>query len=196
MQMGKINGVAKDRYGNVLEHAEVLFADRAYNVLASGYSNEDGEYYIQINEKTNGFIVGTHSYGEEYLAFTFANVSTHIPHHIDVVLGNVEFLNFNRQIRDNREEYACTFQLVSLERMKKGEVHLSPELSKKDLTVSLDGVVMDSYDIHSEVIFVEEGKYTMDAFTLSFPTSIKERGKVLVLSFEKGNSYGMFKSYL
>jgi hypothetical protein len=194
--MGKINGVVKDRYGNVLEHAEVLFADRAYNVLSSGYSNEDGEYYIMVNEKTNGIIVGTHSYGEDFLAFTFANVSTHIPHHIDVVLGNVEFLNFSRLVTGNREEYTCSFQLASLERMKRGDRHLSPEFFRESLKVSVGGVTLDSYEIRSEIIEVEGGKITMDAYELSFPSSVKDRGKVFVLTYEIGNSYGMLKSYL
>ena len=194
--MAKINGIVKDQKGKILENAEVLFVDRASNVLASGYSNKDGEYYLQISEKTNGMVVGTYSYGEEYLAFIFDNVSTHLPHHIDVIVGDVEFLQFRRIITKEREKYICSFQLVSLSRMKRGDVHLSPEGAEASLQFRLDGKMMKAYNLTKEKLSVEGRGNTIDSWTLSFAYDQKDRGKVLELIYMHKDSYGMLKSYV
>ena len=135
--MAKINGVVRDYNGKVLEDAEVLFVDRSFNVISSGYSNKEGEYYLQVDEKTNGMLVGTHSYGEDYLAFSFCNISTHMPHHIDIRIGNVEFLQYKRIMMKERDDYTCTFQIASLSKILDGEKHLSPRLNETLFGASL-----------------------------------------------------------
>ena len=194
--MAKINGVVKDQKGKILENAEVLFVDRASNVLASGYSNKDGEYYLQISEKTNGMVVGTYSYGEEYLAFAFDNVSTHLPHHIEIIVGDVEFVQFRRIITRDREKYTCSFQLASLSRMKRGEIHLSPEGAEASLQFRMDGETMKAYQLTKEIVSVEGRGNTIDFWTLSFAFELKDRGKVLELIYKDKDSYGILKSYV
>jgi len=194
--MAKINGVVKDHEGKIIENAEVLFVDRAFNVLASGYSNEDGEYYLQINEKTNGMVMGTFSYGEEYLAFTFDNISTHIPHRIDIRLGNVEFIKFKRGIPKERDRYVCSFQLVSLPRMIAGNRHLSPDASESSLQFLLDDKMLTGYQLTKEKTAMEDRGDTIDSYTLSFESDVKDRGKVLQLIYKTKDSYGILKSYV
>lgn len=194
--MAKINGVVKDYKGMVLENAEVLFVDRAFNMLGSGYSNEDGEYYLQIDEKTNGMVVGTYSYGEEYLAFTFDNVSTHIPHRIDITLGNVEFIKYKRLITKERDRYVCTFQTASLSRMMEGNLHLSPEDRDNALQFMVEEKKLAGYQLTKEKMYIEERGKTIDSYTLSFPADPKDRGKILHLIYKNMDSYGILKSYI
>ncbi|WP_312654267.1 carboxypeptidase-like regulatory domain-containing protein [Proteiniclasticum sp.] len=194
--MGKINGIVSDYEGNILADAEVLFVDRNFNVLGSGYTNEDGEYYLQINEKTNGSVIGTYSYGEKYLAFTHANISTNIPHRINVTLGNIEFIHFSRELPVNREVYTATFQLVSLGKMKRGENHLSPEKDEHSFKALLDGKLIDEFEITQMVAEVEEKNATIDQYRLSFKSGKDDRGKVLSLVYSKDNEYGILKSFL
>jgi len=61
--MKKIHGKVTDYKGKPLQGAEVLFLDRAQNIIATGYSDNDGYYFLQTEEKTNGSILCTHNYG-------------------------------------------------------------------------------------------------------------------------------------
>lgn len=194
--MGKINGVVSDHKGEILMDAEILFVDRNFNMLGSGYSNEFGEYYLQIDEKTNGSVIGTHSYGEKYLAFTHANISTNSAHIVNITLGNVEFIHFTRELPVDRENYVATFQLVSLQKMKAGKKHLSPERSEHAFEILLEERALKDYKITHSEAFVKEKNATVDLFRLSFKSGIEDRGKVLSLIYRTDNEYGILKSFL
>lgn len=194
--MGKINGVVKDYNGKVLKDAEVLFVDRSFNVISSGYSNEEGEYYLQVNEKTNGMVVGTYSYGEDYLAFSFYNVSTHMPHRIEISIGNVEFLQYKREIMKDRDDYTCTFQIASLAKMLAGEKHISPGLDETSFSVMLDDQSHENFAMEKEEVFIEEKGISIDSYRLSFKTDIHDRGKVLTLLYKENDSYGILKCFV
>lgn len=194
--MAKIYGIVSDHKGKLLMDAEILFVDRNFNVLGSGYSNEYGEYYLQINEKTNGSVMSTHSYGEKYLAFTHANINTNIPHLINITLGNVEFIHLTRELPVDREKYAATFQLVSLGKMKAREKHLSPDTKALSFEISIDGKVINDYELTYTEALVKEKNATVKLFRLSFKSGIEDRGKVLSLIYSKDNEYGILKSYL
>jgi len=196
MLVGKINGVVKDCNGKVIEDAEVLFVDRSFNVIASGYSNEEGEYYLQVDEKTNGMVVGTYSYGDDYLAFSFCNVSTHMPHHIDIRIGNVEFLQYKREITKEKDEYTCTFQIASLNKILDGEKHLSPRVDETSFSVMLDDKSLENFTMRKEEIFIEEKGISLDSYQLSFKSDIHDRGKVLTLLYKENNSYGILKCFV
>lgn len=194
--MAKINGVVRDYNGEVLEDAEVLFVDRSFNVISSGYSNKEGEYYLQVDEKTNGMLVGTHSYGEDYLAFSFCNISTHMPHHIDIRIGNVEFLQYKRIMMKERDDYTCTFQIASLSKILEGEKHLSPRLNETSFSVMLDEKPLEKFTMVKEEIFIEEKGISIDSYRLSFNSDIHDRGKVLTLLYKENNSYGILKCFV
>lgn len=194
--MAKINGVVRDYNGEVLEDAEVLFVDRSFNVISSGYSNKEGEYYLQVDEKTNGMLVGTHSYGEDYLAFSFCNISTHMPHHIDIRIGNVEFLQYKRIMMKERDDYTCTFQIASLSKILDGEKHLSPRLNETSFSVMLDEKPLEKFTMVKEEIFIEEKGISIDSYRLSFNSDIHDRGKVLTLLYKENNSYGILKCFV
>ena len=194
--MAKINGVVRDYNGKVLEDAEVLFVDRSFNVISSGYSNKEGEYYLQVDEKTNGMLVGTHSYGEDYLAFSFCNISTHMPHHIDIRIGNVEFLQYKRIMMKERDDYTCTFQIASLSKILDGEKHLSPRLNETSFSVMLDEKLLEKFTMVKEEIFIEEKGVSIDSYRLSFNSDIHDRGKVLSLLYKENNSYGILKCFV
>ncbi len=194
--MAKINGIVRDYTGKILENAEVLFVDRGFNVLASGYSNEDGEYYLQVNEKTNGMIVGTYSYGEKYLAYTFANISTHLPHRIDVTIGNVEFIQYKREVGIDRTDYICTFQVASLDKMHNGAKYISPRLDEETFTVLLDEKEKSDFVLTKEKVFIEVKGINIDAYRLSFKSDLGDRGKVLTLLYKEGEEYGMLKCFV
>lgn len=194
--MAKINGVVRDYNGKVLEDAEVLFVDRSFNVISSGYSNKEGEYYLQVDEKTNGMLVGTHSYGEDYLAFSFCNISTHMPHHIDIRIGNVEFLQYKRIMMKERDDYTCTFQIASLSKILEGEKHLSPRLNETSFSVMLDEKPLEKFTMVKEEIFIVEKGISIDSYRLSFNSDIHDRGKVLTLLYKENNSYGILKCFV
>ncbi|HSL86488.1 MAG TPA: hypothetical protein VK861_06105, partial [Bacteroidales bacterium] len=182
--------------GRVLPDAEILFVDRGFNVLGSGYSNEAGEYYLQINEITNGSVISTHSYGEKYLAYTFANVSTGTSHHIDVILGNVEFIHFTREMSGDRDTYTCRFQLASLTRMRSGALHLSPETERSFFEVRMDDQVLSEFELSHTSVKIQGKEATIDNYLLSFKTSVKDRGKVLSLAYHRETDFGALKTYL
>jgi hypothetical protein len=194
--MGKINGVVKDYKGKVLKDAEVLFVDRSFNVISSGYSNEEGEYYLQVNEKTNGMVVGTHSYGEDYLAFSFCNVSSHMPYHIDIIIGNVEFLQYKREMTKDSDNYTSTFQIASLYKILEGEKHISPRIDETSFSVMLDEKSLENFTLEKEEIFIEEKGISVDSYRLSFISDIHDRGKVLTLLYKEDNSYGILKCFV
>jgi len=194
--MGKINGVVKDYRGKVIEDAEVLFVDRSFNVINSGYSNEEGEYYLQVDDKTNGMVVATYSYGEDYLAFSFCNVSTHMPHHIDIRIGNVEFLQYRREITKEKDEYTCAFQVASLDKIIGGEKHISPRLDETSFSVMLEDKALENFTMGKEEIYIEEKEISIDSYRLSFKADIHDRGKVVTLLYKENDSYGILKCFV
>lgn len=194
--MGKINGIVKDHEGRRLPDAEVLFVDRGMNVLCSGYANEDGEYYLQLTERVNGMVIGTYAYGETHLGFTFQNLSSQENYRVDVELGTVEFLNYQRIIGQDRGVYRAKFHLASLTMMKKKKRNYSPKGDQSFFKVTLEGTKdLDFILKKEEAPLAELGKY-VDVYELTFPLDPSFRGKILELRYESGDGYGIFKTYL
>jgi hypothetical protein len=194
--MGKINGVVKDYKGNILKDAEILFVDLGMNVLASGYSNEDGEYYLQLNDRTTGMVVATHSYGEKYLAYAEHNLYSQKDYRIDAVLGEIEFLNFKRQVGANRSVFSCSFQVVSLLEMKENKPNWSPSNMEKYFALNLGEEEIREYQLRKESDTVEVDGHWLDTYTLSFQLPQEYRGKLLELSYKSSDAVGFLKIYL
>lgn len=194
--MGKINGVVKDYKGNILKDAEVLFVDPGMNVLASGYSNEDGEYYLQLNDRTTGMVVATHSYGEKYLAYSEQNLYSQKDYRIDIILGEVEFLNLKRVLGENRSVFSCIFQVASLPEMKEKSKNWSPKDLKEKFSLSLGKEELKEYRLKKEDTPVEVNGSWLDTYTLSFQLPEEYRGKLLELKYQSFNAVGFLKIYL
>ena len=194
--MGKINGTVKDYKGNILKDAEILFVDPGMNVLASGYSNEDGEYYLQLNDRTTGMVVATHSYGEKYLAYAEHNLYSQRDYRIDAVLGEIEFLNFKRQVGANRSVFTCSFQVVSLLEMKEKKPNWSPSTMEKYFALNLGEEEIREYQLKKESDAVEVDGHWLDTYTLSFQLPQEYRGKLLELSYKSSSTVGFLKIYL
>ncbi|SFO14110.1 Ig-like domain-containing protein [Proteiniclasticum ruminis] len=194
--MGKINGTVKDYKGNILKDAEILFVDPGMNVLASGYSNEDGEYYLQLNDRTTGMVVAMHSYGEKYLAYAEHNLYSQKDYRIDAVLGEIEFLNFKRQVGANRSVFSCSFQVVSLLEMKEKKPNWSPSTMEKYFGLNIGEEEIREYELRKECDSVEVDGHWLDTYTLSFQLPQEYRGKLLELSYKSSNAVGFLKIYL
>jgi len=97
----KIHGTIKNYSGKPLENAEILYVDRTYSVLGSGYSNADGEYYVQVDGKFRGMLNSTFAYGEKYLAYWFMDLYSDQSHKVEIILGNVEFIFFKQETISN-----------------------------------------------------------------------------------------------
>lgn len=194
--MGKINGVVKDYKGNILKDAEILFVDPGMNVLVSGYSNEDGEYYLQLNDRTTGMVVATHSYGEAYLAYSEHNLYSQRDYRIDAVLGEVEFLNLKRIIGENRSVFSCLFQVVSLQEMGKKELNWSPKDFEKYFRLKLGEKEITEYQLIKEVEPLQVDEHYLDTYTLSFALPQDYRGKLLEFSYDSLNCLGFLKIHL
>ncbi len=194
--MAKINGKVMNLQGELLENAEVLFVDRSFEVITSGYSNDQGEYYLQVNERTNGMVMATHSYGEKYLGFTFANLNSSVAHHVDITLGNVEFIHFTRVISKDTQVFIYQFQLASLEAMKNNNRNISPVYDPKNLIVSLDGQEISDPKFSIEQVLVGDKKQWIDQYTLFFNGSKKNRGQVLRIDYIEKSQFGTIKTIL
>lgn len=194
--MAKINGIVMNNQGERLENAEVLFVDRSFEVLTSGYSNDLGEYYLQVNERANGMVMATYSYGEKYLGFTFANLNSSLAHRVDITLGNVEFIHFTRVMNRESEQFTYTFQLASLEAMQKNKRHISPEYHEGYLQAILGNNEVLDVELEKEEVLVGERNQWIDQYTLSFKGSKEYRGKVLKIIYKNKDTYGVIKTML
>ncbi len=194
--MAKINGKVMNSQGELLENAEVLFVDRSFEVITSGYSNDQGEYYLQVNERTNGMVMATYSYGEKYLGFTFANLNSAVAHHVDITLGNVEFIHFTRVINRDSELFTYQFQLASLEAMKNEKTLISPIYQPEFIKVTLEDIEISNVEIKREKVIVDHRNQWIDQYTLSFKGSKKDRGQVLCIVYRENDTYGTIKTIL
>lgn len=194
--MGKINGIVKDYKGNILQDAEVLFVDPSMNVLASGYSNEDGEYYLQLHERTTGMVVGTHSYGEKYLGYSVLNLFSQRDYRIDIELGNAEFLNYKRTVGADRNRFTCSFQVALLPLMKANSKSISPENFREGLKVFLGGTEIEEYTLKKEPRLVKEYGYSVDEYEITFVLPEGYRGQLLEMSYSTKEASGNLKVYL
>ncbi len=194
--MAKINGIVKNKQGDLLENAEVLFVDRSFEVLTSGYSNDLGEYYLQVNEKTNGMVMATYSYGEKYLGFTFANLNSGIPHRIDIILGDVEFIHFTRVIERTSDKTIYQFQLASLDAMKKNKRNISPLFKPEFFKIMIEDEKIQNYELEKKVVPVGEKNQQIDQYTLRLKVDKSQRGRVLRIEYQERESFGVIKTIL
>lgn len=195
-KVAKINGIVKNKQGDLLENAEVLFVDRSFEVLTSGYSNDEGEYYLQINEKANGMVMATYAYGEKYLGFTFANLNSGTAHRVDVILGNVEFINFTRVINKNRDDLTYQFQLASLDAMTKKKKNISPESKPKMFEIFIGEQKIEGYELVKVEKQIGGKNQFIDEYTVVLKKEKSQRGNVLKIEYQDENSFGMVKAIL
>lgn len=194
--MAKINGIVKSKQGQLLENAEILFVDRSFEVLTSGYSNDQGEYYLQVNERTNGMVMATYAYGEEYLAFTFANLNSGTPHRVDITLGDIEFIHFTRIINRDSKKFTYEFQLASLEKMKNNSTNISPDDAQNNFKLTLGEDELLDFELEKRAVLVGENQQWIDQYTLSFHADKSYRGKILRIAYLKKEAYGTIKTIL
>jgi hypothetical protein len=145
--MAKIHGKVMNFEGRFLKEAEVTFIDRAFNVISTGYSDTDGYYYLQPEEKTNGMVYATSSYGKSLLGFWFHNLNSDKHRELDIVIGEIELLEFNKLMDRDRKNVMITFQPLSLTALKDGMESLSPDRYRLELEVKIDGRIQDGYEL-------------------------------------------------
>lgn len=145
--MGKIHGKVMNFEGRFLKEAEVTFVDRAFNIISTGYSDADGYYYLQPEEKTNGMVYATSSYGKSLLGFWFHNLNSDKQRELDIVIGEIELLEFSKLMDRERKNVVISFQPLSLTALKDGLENLSPEKYLLELQVKIDGRIQDGYEL-------------------------------------------------
>lgn len=145
--MAKIHGKIMDFEGKLLENAEVTFLDRTFNIVATGYSDVDGYYYLQTEEKTNGMVYATAQYGKSYLGFWCHNVNSDRYREMDIVVGQIEFLEFTKILDRERTHADITFKPLSLKALLGQGKSFSPGPEGLDLKVRIDGALQEGYRI-------------------------------------------------
>lgn len=150
--MAKIHGKIMDFEGKLLENAEVTFLDRAFNIIATGYSDVDGYYYLQTEEKTNGMVYATALYGKSYLGFWCHNVNSDRYREMDIVVGQIEFLEFKKILDRERANADITFKTLSLGALLGEGGSFSPEPEGLELKVMIDGSLREGYSIEVEAV--------------------------------------------
>jgi len=195
--MAKIYGKVRDSQGTPLTNAEILFIDRGFTLISSGYSDEDGTYYVQINESLNGMLNATCSYGEKYLGAWFMNLNSNVAHKIDLVLGTVEFVFFRREIIKDSKDFNYSFRLVSLNNLKEKKNNLSPEFDSKKFTVTIDGKPIKVIELNKrETMYLEDKKQNIDEYFFKIENTGIERGKLLEVHYSDGQYSGMIQAYI
>jgi hypothetical protein len=137
--MKKIHGKVTDYKGKPLQGAEVLFLDRAQNIIATGYSDNDGYYFLQTEEMTNGSILCTHNYGVTSLGFSFYNVTSDKARDLDIRLGDIEFLDFKKFLDREKQVIRISFRPVSLKALNDKTECISPDRFTTEIEMLLDG---------------------------------------------------------
>lgn len=150
--MAKIHGKIMDFEGKLLENAEVTFLDRTFAIITTGYSDADGYYYLQPQEKTNGMIYATAQYGKSYLGFWFHNVNSDKYRETDIVVGQIEFLEFTKLLDRERTHVDITFKPLSLGALLGDSGSFSPDSENLSMTVLIDGVVQEGYELRLESV--------------------------------------------
>lgn len=150
--MAKIHGKIMDFEGKLLENAEVTFLDRTFTIIATGYSDVDGYYYLQPQEKTNGMVYATAQYGKSYLGFWFHNVNSDKYRETDIVVGQIEFLEFTKLLDRERTHVDLTFKPLSLGALLGDSGSFSPDPEDLDLMVTIDGVTQAGYELSLESV--------------------------------------------
>lgn len=150
--MAKIHGKIMDFEGKLLENAEVTFLDRTFTIISTGYSDADGYYYLQPQEKTNGMIYATAQYGRSYLGFWFHNVNSDKYRETDLVVGQIEFLEFTKLLDRERTHVDITFKPLSLGALLGKKGRFSPDPGNVQLTVLIDGVTQKGYELRVESV--------------------------------------------
>lgn len=193
--MAKIYGKVTDDQGTPLANAEILFIDRGFALISSGYSDEDGAYYVQVNESLNGMLNATCSYGEKYLGTWFMNLNSNVAHKIDLILGTVEFVFFRREMVKDSKDFHYSFRLVALSHLREGKDNLSPEFDLKNFTVAIDGTPINGYELSKrETMYLEDKRQNVDEYILKIENTGKERGKLLELQYDDGKHRGMIQA--
>lgn len=137
--MKKIHGKVTDHKGKPLQGAEVLFLDRAQNIIATGYSDNDGYYFLQTEEKTNGSILCTQNYGITSLGFSFYNVTSDKARDLDIMLGEIEFLDFKKFLDREKQVIRISFRPVSLKALNDKTECISPDRFTTEIEMLLNG---------------------------------------------------------
>lgn len=195
--MAKIYGKVTDNQGTPLANAEILFIDRGFTLISSGYSDDEGAYYVQVNESLNGMLNATCSYGEKYLGGWFMNLNSNVAHKIDLVLGTVEFVFFRREMIKDSKDFNYSFRLVSLNNLKEKKGNLSPEFDSKNFTVTIDGKPIKFIELNKrETMYLEDKKQNIDEYCIKIENTGNERGKLLELHYSDGHYSGMIQAYI
>lgn len=193
--MAKIYGKVTDYQGTPLANAEILFIDRGFALISDGYSDEEGSYYVQVNESLNGMLNATCSYGEKYLGTWFINLNSNVAHKIDLILGTVEFVFFRREMVKDSKDFNYSFRLVALNNLKERKDNLSPEFDSKNFTVTIDGIPVNGFELSKrETIYLEDKSQNVDEYILKIENTGKERGKLLELHYHDGEHSGRIQA--
>lgn len=190
--MAKIHGTVRDYIGKPLENAEILYLDRTYSVLGSGYSNADGEYYVQIDGKHRGMINSTSDYGEKFLGYWFMDLYSDTPHKMDIILGNVEFVFFKQENVNDSMNFSYSFRLLSLEQLLTKDEQLSPKSDLGSFRIMIGGNERKEVTLKRRgQVFLEVTKQNMDEYVITFRNTGVETGKVMEICYENGENRGM-----
>lgn len=193
--MGKFYGKVTDRKGQPLEGVEILFIDLGQEVLASAYSGPEGDFYIQWDQPAQGMLSATAGKGNQPLGAWFMNLSANRSSRVDLTLGNVEFLKFQRIHREASGEEILRFQLVQLEKVLGQEPELSPPLMKENLRILRGGAAIEGFTLERVLRKIPFLGSQVEEITLRFPLENREDDSLLELVYATSSAFGMLKSF-
>lgn len=193
--MGKFYGKVTDRKGQPLEGVEILFIDLGQEVLASAYSSPEGDFYIQWDQPAQGMLSATAGKGEQPLGAWFMNLSSHRSSQVNLTLGNVEFLKFQRIRREATGEEVLRFQLVQLEKVLGGAPELSPPLMKENLRILRGGTAVEGFTMERVLRKLPFMGSQVEEITLRFPLGNRGEDSLLELVYSTPSAFGMLKSF-
>jgi hypothetical protein len=193
--MGKFYGKVTDRKGQPLEGVEILFIDLAQEVLASAYSSQEGDFYIQWDQPAQGMLSATAGKGDQPLGAWFMNLAASRSCQVDLTLGNVEFLKFQRVRREASGEEILRFQLVQLEKVLGQERELSPALRKENLRILRGGVLVEDFTMERILRKLPFMGSQVEEITLRLPLGNRGEDSLLELVYSTPNAFGMLKSF-
>jgi len=125
-----LSGYTKDKDGNAIAGAVVEVKDAQFQTIYQAQSDIQGYYSIELPAGKYPFLTAVRDYGVDYLEYWCQNINLTQDMSLDIRFDSLEIYGLHAfEVKGAYPSLMVYFRPMSLEKYKKGEPDISPEIN-------------------------------------------------------------------
>lgn len=186
----RIYGSVKDKNGNPISGASIEVKEESFETIYQCESDVLGAYALDLPAGRYPFLIAVKDYASQNLEYWCQNINLTQDLQLDLRFDSLEIYGLHAfRVKGAYPSLMIYFRPMSLERYKRGEADICPEI--KEIHVSVDGVPVSVLRQNKVLEYVGENDMTAFLIQVDLPAQAAAWKRLDVEIWDEAGAFGM-----